>query len=260
MATADGYVLPKPGVPKTLGILSVIFSVILILIGVCGLGGMLLAPALTQFADTAIKEGQRKVEADKKAQTTALDDREKVAKTDEEKASIKAERDSLAAQPKVTMVDMKAMTGMLSDPTIMGFTYATYLSGLILHITLLVAGIGLIRLTPWGRTLGVYWAGLQIVQIVILSAVSFLYVQPKTQAAQVKMLAQAEADEKAGGAPNPGMAGVRMAQAMGGMAGPLAIGQVVVGSIFPAIMLILLNGAGAKAACRAVKPQGPADL
>ena len=32
MSNADGYVLPKPGVPKTLGILNVIFGVLVVLV------------------------------------------------------------------------------------------------------------------------------------------------------------------------------------------------------------------------------------
>ncbi len=36
--TQTGYVLPKPGIPKTLGILNVIFSIILILLGLCMIG------------------------------------------------------------------------------------------------------------------------------------------------------------------------------------------------------------------------------
>ena len=257
MATADGYVLPKPGVPKTLGILSVIFSVILILVGLCGLAGTVLGPTFMQFADTAVKQQQQKVEADTKAQAAALDGREKAAKTDEEKSAIKAERDSLAASPKPPQVDMKAMTGMLTDPTYLAFTYVFYLTGLILQVLLLVAGIGLIRLTPWGRSLGVTWAGLQIAQVVILAVISFVYVQPKVRALSADVLAKMEADQKAGAPANPGMVGAQFAKSIESMAAPLAVLQVVLFCTYPTIMLILLNTAGARAACLPAKPGNP---
>jgi len=261
MATADGYVLPKPGIPKTLGILSVIFAVILILFGICGLAFTVLFPTIAQVGDTMVKEGQKKIEADQKARAAALDERDKAAKTDEEKASIKAERDALGGIPSPPKIDMASSNEMLTNPTFLGFTYLNSLTGLILQVVLLIAGVGLIRLTPWGRSLGIYWAGLQIAQLVILTAVSYFYVQPTLKPINDKNLAKAEAEEKAGGAPNPAMAGMKVAKMMEGLQGVFAIGYIVVGSIFPTIMLILLNNPGARAACRAAKPPdaGPAE-
>ncbi len=265
MATADGYVLPKPGIPKTLGILSVIFSVILILIGICGLGSLLAAPALMQFAQTTVKVGQEKVESQQKSQLKTLEDREKAATTDEEKATIKAERDAVVNQPKPPVVDISAVTDMVRDPTVMGFSYFTYGTGLLLHIMLMVAGIGLIRLTAWGRSLAVTWAGLQIAQLLVVTALNYYYVLPITRANQEKVLAKMEADVKKGGAATPANAGanagLQMAKAMEGFTGPLVIGQLLAGSTFPVILMIMLNGAGARAACRAGKPpRGPGEF
>ena len=161
----------------------------------------------------------------------------------------------MGTQPKTPPVDMKAVTGMLSDPTIMGFPYRTYLTGLILSITLLIAGIGLIRLTAWGRTLGIYWAALQIAQVVLLAVVSFVYVQPKARAAQADMLAKIEANQKAAGAPAGGMPGAQMMKGMEAMAGPIAVLQVALGCTYPTIMLVLLSTAGARAACLPAKPR-----
>ena len=93
-------------------------------------------------------------------------------------------------------MDMAGME-VLKDPVVMGFTYTQLLSGMALSLILLISGIGLIRLAPWGRSLAVAWAVLQILQIVLLSAASYFYVQPVTMANNEKMLAKMEAAAKA---------------------------------------------------------------
>ena len=85
MANADGPVLPKPGVPKTLGILNIIFGVLLVLLGICMTGMLLMGPALLNVAEQSSKDVQAKIEAQQKASLKALDDQESAAKTEEEK-------------------------------------------------------------------------------------------------------------------------------------------------------------------------------
>ena len=91
MANVDGYTLPKPGIPKTLGILNVIFGVLMVLYGMCTVGIMIAAPALTGFADTTLKQAQAKAEEGQKARLKELDEREAAATTEEEKNAIEQE-------------------------------------------------------------------------------------------------------------------------------------------------------------------------
>ncbi len=51
-----------------------------------------------------------------------------------------------------------------------------------------------------------------------------------------------------------------MAKGMAGMAVPLAVVQSLSGMIYPVIVLILLNTAGARAACVPKKPESLEDL
>ena len=88
MDNVEGYTLPKPGIPKTLGILNVIFGVLMVLYGMCTVGFMIAAPALTGFAESTVKQAQAKVEESQKAQLKELDEREAAATTDEEKSAI----------------------------------------------------------------------------------------------------------------------------------------------------------------------------
>ena len=267
MANADGYVLPKPAIPQTLGILNVIFGVLMVLYGLCMVGVLAAAGPMMQFAEKTVKDAQSKVEAQQQAQLKAqqkvFDEREKAATTEEEKKAIQQERDAAVAnQAPMVKVDMSAATDVLKDPTIMGFSYLQMVTGLILSVILLVSGIGLIRLLPWGRSLAVAWAGLQILQVVLLTGISIAYIQPIQAANQEKMLAKLEANAKAPGAA-PGMAeSVKMSRAMStsGATTIMAVGSAVVGSIYPVIVLILLSRPAARAALQGPKPDGPPEF
>ena len=51
-----------------------------------------------------------------------------------------------------------------------------------------MSGIGLIRLTSWGRSLTLWWAGLQVAQLLILSVINFALIYPiEKQAADANM-------------------------------------------------------------------------
>ena len=137
---------------------------------------------------------------------------------------------------------MNAMTAVMRDPTIRAHGIALSVTGLLVYIVLIIAGIGLIQLSSWGRTLALWLAGLEIARMAIFAAVFVVVIQPITTAQTEKMLAKLEATAKAsGGAPGAG-ASVQVAKMMAGMGSVFAIGR----SIF----------AGAKAACQAKKSKG----
>jgi hypothetical protein len=272
MANADEYTPPatrptpmgvaKPGVPKTLGILNVIFGVLLILIGFCTIGGLAIAPTIMKGAEKITKDAQSKVEEQQKAQVKQYDDRIAEAKTDDEKKQIETEKANVvASQPKMVPIDMSIAEDTFKDPMIMSVTYAGAITGLLLHILLLVSGIGLIRLTPWGRTLGVWWGPLQIVQVLVLLVVSLIYVLPAVQANNEKMFANIDAQAKAKGGGGPADASaVQMGKAMSAIQIPMMIGQSLAGCIYPVVLLILLSTPGARAACLSRKPMNLDDL
>ena len=92
MANADGYVLPKPGVPKTLGILNVIFGVLLVLYGLCRVGMPGRGTGPGGFAEKTARRPRPRSRPSRRSEFKVLDDREKAAKTDEEKKAIEQEQ------------------------------------------------------------------------------------------------------------------------------------------------------------------------
>jgi hypothetical protein len=99
----------------------------------------------------------------------------------------------------------------------------TMISGfvlLLLGILLLIAGIGLLRLRPWGRTLSLGVAVGELVWVVMGFAINVFFIYPRT----AQMMAE-ELPE-----------------------GPQMIGNVVVGvfsafffSVYPIVLLVILN-------------------
>ena len=113
---------------------------------------------------------------------------------------------------------------------------------------MLVSGIGLIRLTPWGRSLGLWWSGFQIANVVVFLVATIIYVLPVNKAATDKQLAKLEAQAQAEGAGGQAAGVLQMTKTMSAMQTPLAVGQSLPGLIYPIILLILLNNKGARAA------------
>jgi hypothetical protein len=262
MSTAEGLTLPKPGVPKTLGILNIIFGILLTLLGLFGLVVTLLLPVLFQGIEKVAKDERVKAEAAEKAQQKDFDDRIAAATTDEEKKAIEQEKANVPPRPMMNPVDLSFATDVFKDRKIMFVNNAGILSGLIVHIMLLIAGVGLIRLAPWGRTLSLWFAVLQIAQIIALLIGTIIYVLPANQANMEKMFAKAEEQAKKQGGPGAaGAAGTaQMTKLMGAVAVPMAVAQSLTGMVYPVVLLIMLNGAGARAACLRKKPTNIEDF
>ncbi len=257
MATADGFVLPKPAIPKTLGILNIIFGVLLVLAGLCVGAFTLLIPTIQQITQKAMDDAKTRTEAQKAADLKILDDRAQAATTDEEKATIAQERAEVTNRVVPATPNLFGSTDILKDPRAAAFTVTQVLTGLILHITLLVAGIGLVRLTPWGRTLGVWWAGLQIVQLLILGVINFVVILPITQQYTDANLADLKKQMAAANAPPTLGVTIQTAEMTSKLTPVIAVAQTVAGLTYPVICLILLSTAGAKAACLARPPAQP---
>jgi Sec-independent protein translocase protein TatA len=262
MSNAEGLVVPKPGTPKTLGILNIIFGVILVLMGTCQLGALAIAPAALNFIEKNVKEVQAKADEQHKAELKTVDDKIAAAKTEEEKKAFELERANVDANKvQFNTMDMSTANEALTNPTIKAVNIGGTLSGLILHIGLLVSGIGLIRLTPWGRSLALWWSGLIIVQVIGLAIATMIWAVPVNSAISQKQIANLEAQAKAGG-PQAQMAStiVPMTKLTAQLVVPMIIGQSIAGIIYPIVLLIMLNGAGARAACLEKAPKSFDDL
>ncbi len=256
MATDPGLILPKPGIPKTLGILNIIFGVLAVLGTGCTLGVTVATPTLLQFSERTVKEAQSNQEKKKVESLKSLEEREKTETTEAQKAAIAQERDAINSQSKIPTVDYSTIQAMTTNPLVMGYNIAYLGTGLVLSLLLLISGITLVRLSRVGRPLANAWGVLQIAHIALFTAISIFYVQPATKPIVEKVVADLEAQAKAGNAPPQVVQQLQMARAMQQSSATimLAVLFALVLAIYPVILLILLNTAGAKAAFPAGKP------
>lgn len=237
--------LPDTTVPKTIGLLNMIFGGLLLLCGICS--GIYVAwiPLMQPMMQAQQQQFDQQMAAERQKQLADLRQQEKQAKSDEERQPIVARRKHLEAQPLPKMPNMGDMSG-LSDPWIRGFYAGDLGSGLLMNILMIVAGIGLVNYRAWGRTLGVWVAGIKIVRLIGLYTYAVLWIVPIQVQAFLNMVKEMSAGQP--GAQNPDEL-AKFATTMGIMMSVSWITIMVLGIIYPAVSLWLLTRPYVKQAC-----------
>ena len=259
MSQLDGRVLPKPGVPKTLGILNVVFGVLLILGGVCTIGSLVAAPMMMSFASNTVKKVEQDVDARNKAELAPIDGQIAAEKDEAKKKDLEDQRSQIIAkQAKAPNIgNMTQAMDTIKDPTIMAVSYAGAITGTLLHIVLLISGIGLIRMKPIGRTLANAWGSLIIIQVLALTTANVILVVPIQKQLVEKQVAELEKQAQGKPANSPEAMAVNLSKATASLTGPMAIAGPLTGLIYPIILLILVNTPGSRAALvGSAKPDG----
>jgi hypothetical protein len=241
---------PRTGIPKTIGVLNIVFGALLLLCGICF--GLSLAMQLAMgpmFAGQQ-QQIQQMLEADRRQKLQELQDLEQAAQDEKEKAAIQARQKALQAQPIPKMPDMAKFT---QDMGLQAYGIADVVTGLILNILMVISGVGLVSLKEWGRRLGLCVAILKIVRLIALYSIFILVVVPNITKTFMSMF-QEMFEEMAKVAPPgqrvPGAAEMgQMGTGLGIMFTAYAIGMIILGVIYPIIVLILLSRPQAKAAC-----------
>jgi len=237
---------PDTSTPWTIGLLNVIFGALLMICGICsGLNfsvQSVMAPMMAQQQ----QQMQQALEADRQAQLSKLKEREKASQDEKEKAKLRAREKMLRARPVAKVPDASRI---FKNPLILPYSLADTFSGLILNVLMVTAGAGLMGLRSWGRMLAIWVAALKIIRLPILYGYFIIKIAPILEKGFAEMF-----DEMAKSMPpTPGGPGPQQMQAMGAaMATGMkigAIGTIVLGAIYPVIVLIVLTRPRVKAAC-----------
>jgi hypothetical protein len=136
----------------------------------------------------------------------------------------------------------KAMADAIPGYT--AFTYAQMGVGLLVGVVLLVAGVGLLSMKPWARTLSIVYAVFSILSHIVSLIYQFAVVVPNMDAAMQKMFA---------GDPNLKAAGANL--------GGFGTASAVLGALFgaalvayPITVLIIMTRHSVVAAFRGIVP------
>jgi hypothetical protein len=258
-----GYVLPTPQPAKTVGLLSIVFGAILLLLGTCSIVSMGMFPLWINFAKAQQTQLEQQATAQeevrKQADLKGLEERAKIAKTDAEKAEISSERERILKRPKPFVPDTTMGFRMVMDRSFQIYNWADLTTGIPLNILMIVSGIGLMRFKRWSRPLAIWVASLKLLRIAILLAASVMVISPsmsRTMGQEFDKMGQQIAQQQGNNPAN--IARVREAMRTASrMVGAFItggyVGYFLLASIFPIAVLVIVNKPGVRAALQ-VKP------
>jgi hypothetical protein len=267
----DGFakpVAPNPGMPKTIGILNIVFGGLLLL---CGMGCV--TPYLSSLSRSngfeidpqVLQRGLDKLRQDEIAE---LKKKEAAATNDAEKERLAEQRRKVEA--KHTRIEdqldfNKVNTSLRWVPR---YLWAELLTGPLLNILMLISGIGLVLIKEWGRVLGIVIALLKIVRLIALAVLLSLFVIPaltsvgndliRTEAGKDFMAKAMEEQQARQGRPAGPAPNFEELIPMVSIAGTIyAIVFTCLGAIYPVIALVILTRPGTRAACALSEDSGP---
>jgi hypothetical protein len=232
--------------PKTLGVLNILFALVLMACGTCYGMQIALQPLMAPLTAAQQQQVQAAVDAERAAALQKLDQQEKAAKSDEEKAQLQARRKAVAAQPVPKIPDFtKIWTG---DQRLIAYFVSDITSGLLLNILLFISGIGLLSLRGWARLLALWVAGAKILRLLALTAFFMLAILPGLANRMKGIFEEMFQNQPAGsGAPSREQLETMVA-AMSIVSTVWILALAVFGVIYPAILLWQLNRERVKAA------------
>lgn len=244
---------PDRVTPKVFGTLNIIFGLGLMACNLCyGFYGLI--PAfMNTITDLPRREAiEQREEARQELEQLKADERR--VKDEEQKAEIARKRKPLEARlaaPPPPTVEHSAW----KEPRYFIHFAADFITGELLNVLMLIAGIGLVRLARWGRTLAIWVAWFKIARLALLGLSMGLLVAPIVARGTAEMEAAAEAPGPKP-APNP-----EVAWWLGATAAGWGIGLFLGGSIYPAVLIAMLGRPRVRAAFDeqgfADKPVGP---
>jgi len=133
-----------------------------------------------------------------------------------------------------------------TNPTIMAWGITFESLGLLLNLGMVVSGIGLLMSRGWGRKLALWVAGLKIGRLVLGQGIYMIVCIPIYSRQMAAMMEQMSQMGPAGQGPPPG-AFASFGPMMGIIMAVQCVAMIVLGSIYPAIVLWLLNTSAVKA-------------
>jgi hypothetical protein len=238
------------GGTRVLGIVNVVFASCLILFGLCFGAYITALPLLGRVMAQVQKKSEADFAARQQKDLDALAEDEKKATTAEEKQAIADQRKAIETRPKPAIAGSFDFGQMgLDDPKVRLYYWLELGTGLLLNTAWIAAGIALVRRRRWGVTLGIGTAVAKIARLAVAYSYFALALAPtiatKTAAMVGRMMVQRQV--MLGQAVPPEIDTSSLAGFYTSLYEVIAAGMIVVGTIYPAIVLVLLLRTGSEA-------------
>jgi hypothetical protein len=239
------WVVPNTGIPRTFGLLNVIFGVMLLLGGIGSVAWVLMAPTIGKAMQAQRRETLAKAKAEREARIADLKKQEAAAKTEAEKEQLRTEREAAESVPEPPEPPDVTIWDTYADPRYRAYFCGEVSLGIVLNIAMIVAGAGLLATAEWGRRLAIGVAWGKIVRLVAMAVITLTVIVPMTAEYTQPSLDKIAAQARLGG---PAMSN-QMAQVMPILGAVGVVGFTVVGSIYPGLAIWFLTRPRARAAC-----------
>ncbi len=264
-ATARGPVEPPTSAHRVIGILNLIFGGLMLLCGACTAANFVLQAAMAPMTESMQKSmqqsmnAQMKVEHEKKL--ADLQEQVQAATDEDERARLETEIEELEQEKPAEMPEIDMMAAY-RNPQIIGFMWTDMCSAVVLNILLAVAsGIGLLAAKAWARKLALWTAAIKIVRLIGVYGYAIAVVVPIYSKIMSDMMEKftTALPRRPGTPPMPPM-GQMFGTFYGVAMSAGAILMIVVGSIYPIVVLWVLSRPKVKAACGELPAARPAEL
>jgi len=255
---AGQWVVPNPQIPRSFGLMNIIFGGLFLLFGIGSAAWTYIAPRFTQQIQVSMQQQLEQAKTKRQGEIAALKEKLKAAKTEEEKKDLETELKALESNEGPDPAMFNDMMTLGSDIRLVIYQWTELSVGILLNVLTIIAGVGLLGLAEWSRKMAISVAWLKIAKWTAVVFFTMVVIVPLTAEKMQKMFTKIEAQAAAKGA--------RGAQGfpMGGLAELTAVmtavgsvGMAVVASIYPAISIWFLTRPRARAACLATTK--PAD-
>ena len=235
--TVTGPIRPDPHTPVTIGVLNIVFALALMLMGLFYNLAFLSMPLLS-YAVSARDANQAKLAQDLVAQRDRLRGEEAAASDEKVRSEIRIRREEVESEI-VPLKPSIAGDARFREPRYITHFVADLASGLILNVLMLASGVGLVFRKAWGRSLAVAVAYVKCARLTALAISMVLVVVPIAKGLVVFLEHEM---------PAPGVESV--ASVVGFLLIFPAGAKVLLGSIYPLVMIVVLGRREVRAACR----------
>jgi hypothetical protein len=263
---------PQPGLARTIGVLNLVFGTVLLLCGALCFNAVNAFLIQNNPLRLEPKETREVLEQMRKQMLKDLQDQEEMAGNDAERQRIKKAKADLESKSTdlAGKVDFEAINHDL--PSLARYLRADAISGPLLNLGMVIAGVGLVLLKGWGRKLAIGVAALKIVRLIVLNGMLVLMVVPQMSNALgqlartvigdsfIKHSMEQQQAQRGNAGPAPQLTAADFVQIMRAIGYGYAVMLLGVGVIYPVVSLIVLTRPGARAACQRTKHQDDGPL
>ena len=256
---AGKWVVPNPQIPRSFGLMNIVFGSILLLMAI-GYGAFFIyAPVIQKQFSLPLKQVQEKQKADRAAKIAELKAAENAAKTEAEKKTLADERAAVESRVEVDMSsfeDLQNMSRLQRATRLAIFQIFDISTAVVLNVLMIVSGGGLMALAEWARRLAIWVARLKILRWIAMIVGTMVWIVPMTLDRTEKAVAALEMQIKASGAGQSSVLSLTQFMRYSVMGGAVVmVFSAVVASVYPAMMWWYLSRPAARAACLKKRPQ-----